>query len=61
MFAKWDFVRLERIQLGKEVYYRVYPSRVREGDHTDVIHMLSSDHSERPDRLCNKQELKQKI
>lgn len=57
MFAKWDFVRLERIQLGKRVYYRAYPNRVREEDHTDVIHMVSSDHSERPDGLCNKQGL----
>lgn len=57
MFAKWDFMRLERIQLGKRVYYRVYPNRVREEDHTDTIHMAGSDHSERPDGSCNKQGL----
>lgn len=57
MFAKWDFVRLERVQLGKRVCYRAYPNRAGEEDHTDMIHMGSSGHSERPDGSCNQQGL----
>lgn len=57
MFAKWDFVRLERVQLGKRVCYRAYPNRAGEEDHTDTIHMGSSGHSERPDGSRNQQGL----
>lgn len=56
MFAKWDFVRLEIIQLGKRVYYRAYPNRA-ERNHCDTTHMVGSDHSEGPDGSCHKQGL----
>lgn len=52
MFAKWDFVRLEGIQLGKRVCYRAYPNRAGEEDRADAVRARG------PDGWCKQEDLK---